>query len=56
MSSVSTNLLKKFNERFLSFFTMIRRLVPDVKELLLVEDGIDFCINRGNPEIPLTLF
>ena len=27
-----------------------------MKELVLVEDAIDFCVNRGNPEIPVSLF
>ena len=55
-SNISIVYLKKFNERFVQLCAYFRELVPDMKELVLVEDAIDFCVNRGNPEIPVSLF
>jgi hypothetical protein len=55
-TDISIVYLKKFNERFTQLCAYFRTLVPDMKELILVEDAIDFCVHRGNPEIPISLF
>lgn len=54
--NITITYLKKFNERFVEMCVYFRQLAPHMKELILVEDGIDFCIQRGNPEIPVSLF
>jgi len=56
MTDLTIILLKKFNERFILFISYFRKLAPEMKDLILVEDGLDFCIQRGNPEIPISLF
>lgn len=49
-------ILAKFNEKFLELITTYRKYVPNLKDIILVEDALDFFINRGNREIPLCIF
>ena len=49
-------LLKSFNTRFLAFITFFRQLAPSIPNIILIEDGLDFCIGSGDPQLPLMIF
>lgn len=52
----SNIILRKFNEKFVYLIKLFRECAPNIKEIILVEDAINFCINGGNPVIPLAIF
>jgi len=56
MSNLSITLLKKFNYKFMDFIKRFRQLAPQLKDIIIIEDSLNFCINHGNPEIPIDLF
>lgn len=56
MSDRNTLLLKSFNKRFLEFVDFFRKLAPTIPNIVLIQDGLDFCIRSGDPQLPLIIF
>jgi hypothetical protein len=56
MTTLSITLLKKFNVKFMEFISRFRQLAPQLKDIIIIEDMLNFCLGHGNPEIPVDLF
>ena len=49
-------LLKKFNQKFIHLVRSFREAAPQLKDIIIIEDSLEFCDTKGNPEIPIRIF
>ena len=56
MDNQQTIILKSFNKRFLQALLQLKEFLPNFLPIILLIGGVEFCIEQGNPELPLILF